>query len=417
MSLPQNKSLLNKSSQNKSAQQQTPPRKGRPKKHATRSRIMDEMLPFRPAVLKRSKQDWYIEFYAFDPATEKIQRFRQRVNYLRKRYKTLNEFRQYATVVCCKINEQLVDGWTPFKDQTHVRQMTLLVDVVPKFVADAEKNLRPATVRCYRSITKYLMDFVQERCPHIPAAQFGKVQAVDFMEWQEQRRELRSRSYNNIVKGASVLFGWLVDKMYCTENPFLSVKRKRVDVKTRTVIPEEARKQIEAYWLVHNPRYLLVCLLVYNALIRPKEICMLRVEDVFLDERYILVRSEVAKTHYERRAALSDRLIEILQAMDLASYRPTDYLVGVGYKVGPKMMLDSRLRKDWSVMRRELGLPTEYQLYSLRDSGITGLLDAGVPARTVMLAADHHDLSITTTYASHADRELIDKLNKNAIEF
>ena len=57
------------------------------------------------------------------------------------------------------------------------------------------------------------------------------------------------------------------------------------------------------------------------------------------------------------------------------------------------------------------------QLYSLRDTGINGMLKAGIDNLSVMQAADHHDLSMTTRYANHEDPELFERLNKLAPKF
>ena len=69
-------------------------------------------------------------------------------------------------------------------------------------------------------------------------------------------------------------------------------------------------------------------------------------------------------------------------------------------------------------MRQDLHLPDTVQLYSLRDSGLTGLFDNGLDAKSVMKAADHHDLNITTRYiGKHADPELVNKVRKAAPKF
>ena len=57
------------------------------------------------------------------------------------------------------------------------------------------------------------------------------------------------------------------------------------------------------------------------------------------------------------------------------------------------------------------------QLYSLRDTGINGMLKAGIDPLSVMQAADHSDLSMTTRYANHAAPELFRKLNEKAPSF
>ncbi len=71
----------------------------------------------------------------------------------------------------------------------------------------------------------------------------------------------------------------------------------------------------------------------------------------------------------------------------------------------------------WREMRDRLKLPKEYQLYSLRDTGINNMLKAGIDPLTVMQATDHHELSMTTRYANHADPNLIRTLTELAPKF
>lgn len=58
-------------------------------------------------------------------------------------------------------------------------------------------------------------------------------------------------------------------------------------------------------------------------------------------------------------------------------------------------------------MRNKLHIPDEMQLYSLRDTGIFDKIKAGVDPLTVMQAADHHDLAMTTRYANHYDPNMV----------
>lgn len=80
-------------------------------------------------------------------------------------------------------------------------------------------------------------------------------------------------------------------------------------------------------------------------------------------------------------------------------------------------MDSKRYRKHWDIMRKDLKLPQEMQLYSLRDTGINNMLKAGIDPLTVMQAADHHDLSMTTRYANHIDPNLMNTLLEKAPSF
>lgn len=87
-----------------------------------------------------------------------------------------------------------------------------------------------------------------------------------------------------------------------------------------------------------------------------------------------------------------------------------DFLFGEGYKPGPVAVHHNTYAKRWAKMRDKLNIPENRQLYSLRDTGLTLLLQAGATPDVVMKAADHHDLSITTQYIKGVDPDLIEKV-------
>ena len=98
--------------------------------------------------------------------------------------------------------------------------------------------------------------------------------------------------------------------------------------------------------------------------------------------------------------------------------QPDDYLFADKcWRCGKKPMSSHTFGNVWEAMRKEIKLPEEMQLYSLRDTGINGMLKAGIDPLSVMQAADHHDLAMTTRYANHADPELFKKLNEMAPKF
>ena len=202
------------------------------------------------------------------------------------------------------------------------------------------------------------------------------------------------------------LFAWSVDKCYCKDNPFAGIKTKREAEKKRIMVPPDDRKRITEYCREKNEGLLLVCQLVYSALIRPKEIRLIKVSDVNLAGHYIHIRGEVAKTHYSRIATMNPELEAVVSAW-IANAKKDDYLIGRDYKACAVPQSNSRFIKDWAKMREELRLPEEMQLYSLRDSSMNEMLKAGIDYLTVLQHADHHDLSITTRYANHVDPNLV----------
>ena len=373
-------------------------------------------LSYLPAVLKNNKHGWQIEFQALDPVSGKLKRHVTKVNVLRKHYARLSDFKAHCNTVINGINTKLAGGWTPFGEMQNVRMLMTLKMVVDDYLKEKATELRPDTMRSYRSFCKGFLEWADATVKDCQIGYFNRVLAIRFLDHCANDRHLRGRSWNNQLKAARAFFSWAIEKCYAKENPFASIKPKREDTKKRILIPHEARVKISGWCEAYIPGLLTVCELVFTSLIRPKEVRMIRIEDVFIEKHYIFIKGDNAKTHYERFASLSPELEERIKVM-LKDASPKWFLIGDGYTPGPKSISDARFRKDWDRMRKELRLPQEMQLYSLRDTGINEMLKSGIDPLTVMQHADHHDLSMTTRYANHVDPHLVEIISKKAPAF
>ena len=437
------------------------------------------MRKYLPAVLKQNTNGWYIEYYAYNQITNSLERKRQRVNKERKRSRTYAEFRTIATQMIVQINCQLASGWSPFsvtstldvqygtqpngtvqygtpqygampmqyapmatkavpqpmptpaepapKEDNSV-PMTELLD---KFIKAKSRELTESTIRSYGSFCNGLRKWLLANYPDLRSNQFTKRHAIEYMDHvldgknsnkngkarKHEDGTVSNRTYNNNVKQGRAVFGWAIERCYCEENPFEKIKTKREETKTRVLIPEDSRKKIREYFEKKNPQYLIICELVHSSLIRPVEISRLQAKMVHIDEGCIRMPAEITKNHKERSARLSDELKAMLR-IHLQGAAPDDYLFADKcWKCGKVPMSSHTYGNVWEAMRKEVGLPAEMQLYSLRDTGINGMLKAGIDNLSVMQAADHHDLSMTTRYANHEDPELFERLNKLAPKF
>lgn len=369
-----------------------------------------------PAIVKKNSHGWYVEYQVVNPSTGKMKRYRQQLNNLRKHYARLSDFKEHCNRIVCTINAKLAGGWSPVGENINTRLYTPLSMVISDYLDEKSAELRPDTMRSYRSFCTSFGKWVEETAPGCQAVLFNKVLAIRYLDYCFKERKLKGRSWNNRLKSASALFSWAVEKCYCKENPFAGIKTKREEEKKRVLVPPEARIRISDWCRDHNPGLLIVSHLVYSSLIRPKEIRGIRVGDVFLDKHYIHIRPEVSKTHYARFSSLSPELEEALSGW-IGNAKSSDYLIGRDYRSCSIQQSNSRFVKDWEKMRNALDLPEEMQLYSLRDTGINEMLKSGIDPLTVMQHADHHDLSITTRYANHADPHLVEVISARAPRF
>lgn len=371
-----------------------------------------------PAMLKHNGIGWFIEYYSQNPQTEEMVRFRLKLNRERKRYARVADFRQYAATVANEINIKLFGGWSPFfASSENSRLYTPLSVVMAEYLSEKERELRAATLTSYKSFCKMFGDWTKEKMPNILMAMFNRVMAVRYLDYVYNERKVSARTWNNQLKMARAFFNWAKEKCYINENPFEAIKPKREQEKRRILIPADYRQQITDYLATENPAFLTVCRLVFVSLIRPKEICNIQIKHVRLATRAILIPQENAKNHHTRFAAFNSQILDDLLTMRLDQFPDDYFLFGDGYRPAKKRITPNRFRKDWDKMRKALKLPSEMQLYSLRDTGINNLLKAGVDPLTVMQHADHHDLSMTTRYANHQDENLTRTIFERGVDF
>ena len=382
-----------------------------------------EITQYIPAVLHEQKcGQWKIEYYALNPQTKELERVRIKVNKIRNAYSKKQDARRHCSEIIQQINAKLMGGWSPFFEGEDSRLYVPLKEVCELFIAERSRELRPDTMRSYSSFCKGLTEWADKNTPKIFCSMFNHNYAIRYMDFVFNQKKVSAVTYNNTRKTGIIFFNWAIEKCYTKQNAFDKIKPKRKEDKKRTIIPYETRQKItDHYTQTKNYGMLLVCNLVYSSLIRPKEIRNLKIENVNIAEKYITVPSEVAKNHKQRLSALSENSITILEKYLAGKTCKKDYYLigGVMGNLHPtkEIAYDSVFQHEWQVLRKVLKIPMEMQLYSFRDTGIFEMLKSGIDDLSVMQHADHSDLSITTRYANHFDKNLIKKINENVPDF
>lgn len=365
-------------------------------------------------MLKTFKSGWVIEYYVENPQTQQLQRKRIKLQRLLERYPKQADAKRHINNIIVALNMKLSTGWNPFFQGEDSRMYTPIQDVANMYMNEVEKTLRPATYRTYKTFIKVFCDWIEKQQTGIYSSMISHTMVVRFMDYVYYERkgisgdDMTATSYNGYIKQGSAFFNWMIDKCYCKENHFQKIKAKKVEDKKRVLIPEDVREKISNYLKVKNPSYLLMLKLIYAGLIRPKELRMLKVEDLSFANKQIRIRKEVAKNGHERLVPLSQELLLDFLDIGIQQGNNSDYIFGEHFKTGPVRMADATMPKHWVKLRKTLNLPVEMQQYSFRDTGMTEMIKNGIDPLTVKQLADHSSLAMTTIYTKHVDPNLRD---------
>ena len=367
--------------------------------------MLHPFIDFKPAQLSVNKNNTYVSFYAINPFTKKMERKRIRINHIKGK----TERMKYGRLLCLKINEKLYNGWNPFLEEKQSKAK-IISDGIRDFLAEKAKSSRPDTLRSYTSYCKCLNNWLKRNSMDKDMiALFSKDVAKQFMKSLEND-SISNTTYNNYLSFMLLLFNHFISFGYIGDNPFNGIKPKRKEEKRRLTIPKEERERIKDYFLRENPYFYRVMLLCYRLLLRPKEILMLKIGDIDFENLLIKVPSDVAKNHHSRVLGIPDDLSGLF--INYRGFSPSLFIFSTDYIPGKKMLNTRYIGKTWAQMRKELGLPTEYQFYSLKDTGITEMLESGMPAKLVMDLAGHHSLDMTEKYTHRSDAKKILEWNR-----
>ena len=371
-----------------------------PYKHSNTDYVKQFTLP-----VLREGTEWYIEFYCFDPAQGKLRRKKIKIN----RIKSIGKRRAYAREVMGRITTQLQRGWNPWIAQD-IGDLHLFSDVCDSYERYIDKmyssgNYRKETYVGYKSYLRNLLGYIDEH-PIYYMYQLDRAYIVEFLDYIFIDRDNGGQTRNNYLSWLSNFCGWAVDKCYLTTRPtdgipYIDKKHLR---KKRQVIPTNIVKQISLYLKQNDPYFLLACQLLYNCFIRPVEMTRLRVGWINIKAGTITIPADAAKNRETQVVTVPKKVLA--HAIELGTFHAAsqDFLFSIDLRPGDHQVDPVIFRHHWGVVRKALNLRPEWQFYSLKDTGITEMLDRNIASIAVRDQARHSSLAITEVYTRHLQR-------------
>lgn len=347
----------------------------------------------------------YIEFYAFDPEQGKMRRKRIKTN----RIKGSANRRQYVRDVRNRLTEQLRRGWNPWiaKDAT---DLTTFEEAVGRYEAHIEKMLtsgyyRKETYNGYKSYLKMMRLYISKVKPIYYIYQFDRTFCVDFLDYIFVDRDNGAQTRNNYLNFLRVFSRFLVEKSYLKSKPTEGITpiSKRLYHKERTCIPLDVVAKLSEHCKKYERHFLLACYLLYYCFIRPVEMTRLRVRDFNLKAGTITIPASCSKNKKEQTVTVPKKVIHYALELGIFSAPMSDFIFSYNLKPGNIEIDPKHFRDHWENVRKALGLKPEWKFYSLKDTGITAMLKAKMPAIEVRDQARHSSLAITEIYTDHRE--------------
>ncbi len=358
---------------------------------------------FKPAKFHQSKKNTYIDYYVLNPENKKLVRKKIKLNHISK-----SEQLKFARKLIKEINEKLYSGWNPFLGES--KEILPSINI---FLKLKEKELRKASIKTYNKHCKHLINWlIRKKIKFLD--DFSKIQASQFLD-ELYFSGLTEVSWNRSLSFYKTLWNFFVRRGYTKINPFNNFHKKKEKQKIRIMIDDYTLNLIFSYLQDNNQTYLFYCYLTYYCFVRPKEICELRIMNFDFANNLLTIPGNISKNRKTQKVTLPYKIVELAIALKLDRL-PKDYFIcSLKLKPGNKKIDPRYIAKFWYKMRNIFAFSKQYQFYSLKDTGIVKMLQAGVSPVAVRDQARHYSLEVTNIYVnialSSANQQILEKVN------
>lgn len=348
--------------------------------------------------------NWYIDFYSYDPLEQKMKRKKYMLNGITK----ASDRRRRANEIITNLNIKLRSGWNSWADVENSRQYTPYIDIIQRYHIYLSKLYTAGTIKenTLKDYEKRLRVFEEYTAKHIPAIvyayQIDQSFISDFLDYVLLDRDSSARTRNNYRTWLSSLCNWMIEKQYLIQNPVEKIRQLAEEEKKRSALTVPDIQKLKKYLKKENPHFLFLCQFAYYTFIRPDEITNIKLSDIYLKEQKVFIASSISKNRKDGMVGLNDALIKSMLDLNIFSNPGNYYLFGKGFKPSKEKVTTKVYRNYFNKVREKLKFPDSYQFYSLKDTGIRDLANA----EGIVIARDqarHADVSTTNKYLKGSD--------------
>lgn len=349
---------------------------------------------------EQAKRPWYIEFYCFDPQSNKMKRSRFRDNL--NRIKDPKEKELEAQRLCKMYNDLLEGGWSPFDE---INNEKLRKDAISVGVDEAteaflqhhrDKGSRKKTIQSYDSKLKLIASYFGNQ--KVNDIQDNDV--LKFLSKIEKDNKWSPKTYNNAKGIYYGLFQFLILEKYIKENPFLHLPSRTVPKTEKHQVFKDDHFITIMDSLKSDPYTDFFCKAIYYTCIRPKELRELQLKHIDLEKGTIFVPSHISKNKKDAYVNIDPNFRKELDKLDIANYDKDFYLTGslVSIIGETKVGDGTPYRRFIAHLEKLKLLNNNYTLYSFKHTSNVKRFMAGWTLAEIMIANRHASLEQTENY-------------------
>lgn len=356
-------------------------------------------------------------FIAYDPSGKKIfRRYKAGINSLPP-----TERPAQAQAMADLLWEELQGGWNPIlakypgarSRHADPPPMDLITSLNHALEAKAP-HLSKYSLPDYRGAVRFIT--TAARACGLAGESIQRLQRRDIrliMQTAKTQNLWSSNARNKYLSLLQSLLSVLVEEEIILFNPAHKIKNEPVgQTMGYKRVTDEQKLEIARHLQQQAPDFLDYLMFIYQDGIRRTELLQVRVADINIQQRTILIRPEVAKTNRARVVPVTDDILEILHRRQIAQL-PGSWLLfsSDGFRPGPGSYHPNTPTNWWRKLVID-GLGIDCKMYSLKHKGADDKIMAGLDVDVLRTLYGHRSTQMTEVYA----REVRNRYAQQIIE-
>lgn len=362
-----------------------------------------------------SKQ-WFIYYSYINHKNGKMARFRisKGFGFLPTRHARY----EAAGKIILELTEKLKSGWNPFdpkagtiiyedllkyshiaKTEGRLRESVKnLAYYMSEWLAEQKYNVTPATYTTYKSKLRILEQWmISQKIADYDVSLFDKETAKKFIRYLQAEKHLSNNTITKYLQITNMVFNSLLESELIEKNPFRKLNVKRAPAKPAKYFNDNILDRLKAVISRNDPQLWLAALFQYYCFIRPGELRNLKIGDIDFEAGSIQVRSEIAKNRKTQTVVIPEPFKEYLIKNKINNRPDIDFVITRNGMPGPVQAGKNYLYNHFVVIRKILGLPKDYKLYSFKH---TGAVKASkfIKVKDLQMQLRHHSLDQVDMY-------------------
>lgn len=250
------------------------------------------------------------------------------------------------------------------------------------------KNLRTKTKNTYLTKVNVFIDYCRKK--HVDVIEgISKKFASNFLD-SIRRSPTTKNSYRNTLR---TFFEDFRKDSLIEENPFAYIAKVPEARRGKFPFSADQVKRLKPVIQAKNPVLWMGCMLEFYCFIRPSESRLLRVEDVNLNEDFILLHGSISKNKKTQPVTIPVPFKPLLA--EWIKNLPQNYFI---LNRQPAPTGRDYLNKQHKKILRELGFSNRFSFYSWKHTGAFAVIKSGIGLKDLQMQMRHHSLDQLNEY-------------------